>query len=109
MAKGGDLILWDSRTIHGGLVGDWEEGKGKGEGGRPEGVEEGRMARLTVTACMLPRKKASKLALRKRKEGFEAGRGFNHEAPPLSPTSTPSPKITLNKEKDNCYWQRVVI
>ena len=80
MAKGGDLILWDSRTIHGGLVGDWEEGKGKGEGGRPEGVEEGRMARLTVTACMLPRKKASKLALRKRKEGFEAGRGFNHEA-----------------------------
>ena len=58
-------------------MGDFE---GKKEGDLPEGVEEGRLARLTVTVCMLPRKKVSKLAGRKRKEGFEQGRGFNHEA-----------------------------
>eukprot|EP00009_Paramoeba_aestuarina_P003313 CAMPEP_0201516784 /NCGR_PEP_ID=MMETSP0161_2-20130828/8051_1 /ASSEMBLY_ACC=CAM_ASM_000251 /TAXON_ID=180227 /ORGANISM="Neoparamoeba aestuarina, Strain SoJaBio B1-5/56/2" /LENGTH=309 /DNA_ID=CAMNT_0047914065 /DNA_START=34 /DNA_END=963 /DNA_ORIENTATION=+ len=71
--KAGDLILWDSRTIHGGLVGTATPEN------PPKGVEPGRMARLTVTVCMVPRKKASKAALKRRKEGFEKGRGFNHE------------------------------
>ena len=39
-----------------------------GAGSPPEGVEEGRLARLTVTVCMLPRKRANKRALKRRKE-----------------------------------------
>ena len=67
-ASAGDLILWDSRVIHGSKVGPsvLEEPKEKG------------LARCTGLVCMTPRKKASKEVLKLRRTGFESGIGFSH-------------------------------
>jgi len=70
LAKAGDLILWDSRTIHGGLV-----GTGKDRDGVPE---ETRVARMSMTVCMVPKERASEEVLRARREGFVKGYGFTH-------------------------------
>ena len=50
LAEPGDLILWDSRTIHGGHVGSSRPSR------RPESAE---LARMSVTVCMVPRSKAT--------------------------------------------------
>ena len=66
MAEPGDLILWDSRLIHGGREGERrEEGR---EGSREEKREEkseeegekNELARCSVPVCMVPREWASK-------------------------------------------------
>lgn len=69
-AAAGDLILWDSRTVHGGLVGS----------GQPPTHEAGplELARLSVTVAMTPRRLASAEVQRLRQEGFAAGESFNH-------------------------------
>ena len=83
-AKAGELIIWDSRLIHGGLVGDspgkevavipaiddddvddedkvGREGgrRGEGEGGRKGRVDPFPLARLSMTICMTPQSRAS--------------------------------------------------
>eukprot|EP01121_Diplochlamys_sp_Union-15-3_P020787 TRINITY_DN8209_c0_g1_i4.p1 TRINITY_DN8209_c0_g1~~TRINITY_DN8209_c0_g1_i4.p1 ORF type:complete len:318 (+),score=51.19 TRINITY_DN8209_c0_g1_i4:37-954(+) len=68
LAQPGDLILWDSRTIHGGKV---------GTGGNST-KENPVLARMSQTVCMLPRHTASKDVLEVRREGFEKGYGFSH-------------------------------
>ncbi|KAJ8599244.1 hypothetical protein CTAYLR_006218 [Chrysophaeum taylorii] len=73
-ARPGDLVLWDSRTIHGGIAGN-----GKGEGTE--------LARMSCTVAMVPRAKASADVLRLRVEGFREGRAFNH-APHEAGSST---------------------
>merc|ERR1712176_369750 len=45
-AEAGDLILWDSRTIHGGYIGPATEAK--------ESMQEARLARLSLTVCQTP-------------------------------------------------------
>ena len=72
-AKAGDLILWDSRTIHGGI-------RGEG-GGDPD-----ELARLAVTVCMQPRRYLTSAIAKLRKEGFKKGWGFNHH--PTDPVFT---------------------
>jgi len=67
LAEAGDLILWDSRTVHGGLVGN-----GKVDS------KDSRLARLTQTVCMVPRETASEKVLKERKKGFSKGWGFTH-------------------------------
>eukprot|EP01130_Rhizamoeba_saxonica_P007129 TRINITY_DN2867_c0_g1_i3.p1 TRINITY_DN2867_c0_g1~~TRINITY_DN2867_c0_g1_i3.p1 ORF type:complete len:317 (+),score=48.15 TRINITY_DN2867_c0_g1_i3:26-952(+) len=67
LAEPGDLILWDSRTVHGGLVGNGEVSD-----------TEPRLARLSQTVCMVPRSRASNKVLSQRKKGFEKGWGFTH-------------------------------
>jgi len=69
LAEAGDLIVWDSRTVHGGFVGC-----------SPTVSEENtkKLARLSQTVCMTPRSKATKLVLEKRKKGFQTGQGFSH-------------------------------
>lgn len=52
LAEPGDLILWDSRTIHGGHVGT----------GAAEANDE--LARMSVTVCMVPRSRATTEATR---------------------------------------------
>ena len=52
LAQPGDVILWDSRTIHGGHVGT----------GAGEADEE--LARMSVTVCMVPRSRATAEATR---------------------------------------------
>jgi hypothetical protein len=69
LADAGDLILWDSRTVHGGLVGTGQA--------KSDTVE---LARLSQTVCMLPRKTASEATLEGRKNGFAMGAGFSHWA-----------------------------
>lgn len=68
LADPGDLILWDSRTIHGGLV-------GSGKGQQDEPVE---LARLAVTVAMTPRAWAGQLVQERRRAGFQKGENFNH-------------------------------
>ena len=66
-ASAGDLILWDSRVIHGSKVGPSVlEGGGGG------------LARCTGLVCMTPRAKASKKVLEQRQKVFQAGSGFTH-------------------------------
>ena len=60
-AEPGDLILWDSRTIHGGVV-------GSGDMSHLEGA--GDLSRLSFTICMTPKEWASRDILMKRREAF---------------------------------------
>lgn len=66
-AEPGDLIIWDSRLVHGGLVGN-----GKGVSNETE------LARLAQTVAMVPRGRASSLVLARRQDGFAKGETFNH-------------------------------
>jgi len=69
IAEAGDLILWDSRTVHGGIAGS----------GHACGDECGpHLARLSVNFCMTPVAKATPEDLRFRKEAFHAGICLNH-------------------------------
>lgn len=68
--KAGDIVLWDSRLIHQGLIG---EGYQKGEN-CPLGP--GDLARLSLTVCMAPKSKISNPnVLVKRRELFMKGAG----------------------------------
>lgn len=69
-ARAGSLILWDSRTVHGGVVGTGEAPKGD--------TGEVDLARLTVTVAMTPRMLASEDVLKLRVQGFKARESFNH-------------------------------
>jgi hypothetical protein len=70
LAEPGDLILWDARTIHGGVV-----GTGDVSGVNPDSTE---LARLAVVVSMVPRDKASPSVQQARVEGFRKGKSFNH-------------------------------
>merc|ERR1719502_1585922 len=65
VASAGDLILWDARTVHGGVVGHGEDTTA--EDGTPH------LARLTQTVSMVPRSRASEACLKARREGFKSG------------------------------------
>eukprot|EP00438_Fugacium_kawagutii_P006347 Skav208393 [mRNA] locus=scaffold1179:88308:92958:- [translate_table: standard] len=70
LAEPGDLILWDSRTIHGGHVGR----------GYSDALRD--LARMSLTVCMVPRSRATAEAsccvLEARRQGYLRGRIFNH-------------------------------
>jgi len=70
LCEAGDLILWDSRTVHGGLVGTGNNPI------VPDSTTE--LARLAVTVAMTPRARAGKLVQMARVKGFERGQNFNH-------------------------------
>lgn len=106
LAEPGDLILWDSRTVHGGRVGtaagagsdallaktSSNAGGGSGGGGgggqqQGTGWEQHHLARISCTVSMTPRAWASPMVLEERRSGFAAGRCFNH-SPHEAGTST---------------------
>ena len=70
VAEAGDLILWDARTVHGGIVGPGEDTTAAD--GTPA------LARLSQTVSMVPRSRASAGCLAARRQGFAAGVTFNH-------------------------------
>lgn len=73
-AEAGDLILWDSRLIHGGLV-----GKGKPiVGSEPNKSYD--LLRLAVPICLMPRKGTPESVLSDRKEAFAKKYTMNHWA-----------------------------
>ncbi|KAK3257300.1 hypothetical protein CYMTET_33608 [Cymbomonas tetramitiformis] len=81
-AWAGDLILWDSRTVHGGKVGN---GEGAGPVERAACTEvASRLARLSVPVCMQPRAWASPEVHQQRKEAFQRGSALSHWASELS-------------------------
>merc|ERR1719316_101102 len=82
-ASPGDLILWDSRTIHGGLVGTGKVAALSDANGS-EPIE---LARLSVTVAMTPRQWASEQVQKLRSRGFSRGENFNH-SPHEAGTST---------------------
>ena len=59
----GDILLWDSRLVHCGRVGD----------GDPE-----ELARASLCVCMGPRDRASSEVLQKRREALKEGWSFSH-------------------------------
>lgn len=69
LAAAGDLILWDSRTMHGGKV---------GTGAGDDGGEGAQLARLTIPICMTPRSMASDQVSRDRLAMFAEGKTTNH-------------------------------
>ena len=112
-AEPGDLILWDSRTVHGGMV-----GRGlstESDGGAAEGADSktpphqqreqeeqqqwySDVVRLSVTVCMVRRDRASEDALCVRREGFLSGRCFNH-----TPHETGTSTGTIHAPRDPTY------
>jgi len=68
-AEPGDLILWDSRVIHGGLV---------GTGKKSEDPPPAELARLSLTVCMSPSSKATPRALEQRRMAVEKGWTLTH-------------------------------
>jgi len=69
LAKAGDLILWDSRTIHGGLLGSGKD---------PDKDTVPQLCRMSQTVCMVPKERATPEVLEARREGFIKGYGFTH-------------------------------
>jgi hypothetical protein len=94
----GDLILWDSRTVHGGLVGSGQATPSKqstqtelkapapsasspaSPSTDPVPTEEPRtaLARMSVTVSMVEASRADEGVLRARLHGFKKGLTFNH-------------------------------
>lgn len=64
----GDLLIWDSRTIHGGTV------------GTAENQPTNQLTRLAFSVAMYPRKRATERVLRRRMESFEKNRALRHIA-----------------------------
>ena len=109
-ADAGDLVLWDSRTVHGGRVGsgccagdglgssaDCAGGNGGGgDSGGGVGVDSDRdrLLRLSCTVAMTPRSKATPAVLEARRRGFAAGASFNH-CPHEAGTSSGTIRNTL--------------
>lgn len=69
-AQPGDLILWDSRSLHGGYV---------GKGGRAGSVYPSlELARLSLAVCMVPRSDATSSDLHKRVRAVQQGHTLTH-------------------------------
>lgn len=72
-AFAGDLILWDSRTLHGGLV-----RQGPDPGTIPGQGHSVDFARLALTVCMTPKSKASTRVLSQRPLAVDRGLTLTH-------------------------------
>eukprot|EP00927_Polykrikos_kofoidii_P039521 TRINITY_DN33880_c0_g1_i1.p1 TRINITY_DN33880_c0_g1~~TRINITY_DN33880_c0_g1_i1.p1 ORF type:complete len:354 (+),score=31.34 TRINITY_DN33880_c0_g1_i1:64-1125(+) len=70
-AQAGDLILWDSRTVHGGKV-------GTGALAADREAIPPHLARLSLPICMTPRSLASAEVLQARVVMFSEGKTTNH-------------------------------
>jgi hypothetical protein len=66
LADPGDLILWDSRTIHGGLV---------GTGGKEEYSD---LVRASLTVCMAPKNTVPEGVANRRQEAHQRGWTLTH-------------------------------
>ena len=111
LAEPGDLILWDSRTVHGGRVGTGNlsvneylandkthitcDAENIGECEKYiNDASSIPFVRLSVCVAMTPRSKASEEVLQARRDGFERGISFNH-CPHEAGTSTGTIKDRL--------------
>ena len=90
-AKAGDLILWDSRVIHGS-----QPGPSLLEGGD----RAGGLARCSGLVCMTPRARASQEVLDHRLRGFQSGEGFSHWPHEAASTGL------ANTDGRNITWRR---
>ncbi len=88
-ADPGDLILWDARTVHGGLVGSGDNGQ--------INRSPAELARLAVTVSMTPRSRANESVLERRLKGFRKGESFNH-VPHEAGTSTGTVRAPVRRD-----------
>ncbi len=72
-ANAGDLILWDSRTIHGARIGTMRRSSSTSES--TDGID---LARLAIPVCMTPKGLATQSVIESRRRGFLTGRTFTH-------------------------------
>ena len=70
--EAGDLILWDSRTVHGGKICSPSE--------EFQNTHQNDFVRLSLTVTMLPRSSASEEVLEQRKIAFMNRTGHTHWA-----------------------------
>lgn len=70
MAAAGDLILWDSRCVHGGAIGTGKI--------RTASAGTAELARLAVPVCMTPRAWATEHVLDLRRQAFARGQVLTH-------------------------------
>jgi len=80
-ADPGDLILWDSRTVHGGFVGPGpvSNSPAMAESTASESKQANtELARMSFTVCMTPASKASQQVIQQRCEAFQKGRCLTH-------------------------------
>lgn len=76
--EAGDMILWDSRVIHGGRVGSGvSNSKGIGDD-KSICATSTELARLALTVCMTPKKLATEAVLKARQKGYKKGITFSH-------------------------------
>ena len=119
LAEPGDLILWDSRTVHGGMIGSGEKDSCSSSNNdikyfnsdsnmagcnkqnqtfngikSMDNSKEIPLVRLSVCVSMTPRSKANDAILKARKDGFDQGLSFNH-CPHEAGTSSGTIKDTL--------------
>jgi len=112
LAKAGDLILWDSRTIHAGYVG-------------PGSDDESKLSRLAMTVCMIPQDKVNPKVLEMRMSAFQLGKCLTHwpgeyrehstfgtifDAPPFVPPQLTGAQLRLlagaqSKDGQQCSLQ----
>lgn len=88
LAEPGDLILWDARTVHGGVVGSGNCRNHSRSYGSEENAKivcirnwkkwQSDFARMSLTVAMTERSRASEKTLNIRRQGFECGKNFNH-------------------------------
>lgn len=76
VCRAGDLILWDSRLLHGGVVGPESRAHGGGRTGRG-GAYRG-LVRLAATVTMTPRAWATPEVLEGRRRAAAEGRTLSH-------------------------------
>ncbi|MEC9440079.1 MAG: phytanoyl-CoA dioxygenase family protein [Myxococcota bacterium] len=87
-ASAGDLLLWDSRTLHANDV----------------PTEEGTM-RACVYVCMLPQARLSKQVRKKRKKAFDERRTSNHHPAEGFKTFPKLPRFVTDRD---AFWERVL-
>lgn len=71
------MILWDSRTIHGGRVGTGECSE-EAANGQEVGADGITLARLSLTVCMIAKDRADEKILKARGHAFKKGFTTTH-------------------------------
>ena len=85
------MLLWDSRTVHGGRIG---EGLKNDEADQHQGL-----ARLSFTVCMTQRSRASEMVLIKRRQAFDNGFPTSHWPHEYSKQSMGNYRLDVNSKK----------
>lgn len=94
--KAGDLILFDSRTIHGGKINDPSQ--------HFKETNMNNLVRLAMTVCMVPRNLQTNMNQEKRKNAFKAKVGLTHWPQEFNKSSFGIMAVNIDKDKIKYDW-----